>query len=97
MNDIPQAVRPMSVKPDHRDQRIEDLEDDCHRLHAEKMTFFDALLGIATMDVLTRRGEQPPHELMRDIACKALKLPGHDETLGMTKRWLGYEDADGDP
>lgn len=33
----------------------------------------DALLAIAYMDVLTRDGEEPPHETMRKIALKALE------------------------
>lgn len=31
-----------------------------------------ALLGIAHMDVYTRQGEKPAHEVMRDIAKDAL-------------------------
>jgi len=33
----------------------------------------DALLGIAYMDVYTREGEKPAHEVMRGIAKEALK------------------------
>lgn len=57
----------ISLDPLYR--RVTALEGSVARL----VTMKDALLGIAHMDVYTRDGEKPAHEVMREIALAALK------------------------
>lgn len=54
------------------------------RAHPDRVRMMeDALRAIAMMDVFTREGEKPPHEVMRDLAKTALigipagSGPGH--------------------
>jgi hypothetical protein len=49
-----------------------DAADELDFMIFELVRFRAALHGIAYMDVLTRDGEKPAHEVMREIALRAL-------------------------